>query len=70
MRVVFLKCFNDFLFLTVTAHELVDTTCGVYKLLFTGVKRVRFVGDFEFVKGILVSIFPFGGFFGVYTAVY
>ena len=34
--------------LTVAAHELIDTTCGVNELALTSIERVRGAGDFDF----------------------
>ena len=34
--------------LTVAAHELINTTCGVNELALTSVERVRGAGDFDF----------------------
>ena len=34
--------------LTVAAHELIDTSCGVNEFALTCVERVRRTGDFDF----------------------
>jgi len=36
--------------LTVAAHELIDTTCGVNELALTSIERVRGAGNFDWVS--------------------
>ena len=47
----FLICCGYYLLLrslTVAAHELINTTCGVNEFALTSIERVRGTGDFDF----------------------
>lgn len=54
------------LLLFVAATELIDTSCCIKEGRFSGVERVRFIGNLKLVQRILIAIFPFNGFFGFY----
>src|SRR5688500_16109962 len=51
------------LLLFVTFLEFVDTTCSINQNFLAGKEGVRRIRNFEFYKGIIVTIFPFHCFF-------
>ena len=46
--------------LTVAAHELIDTTCGVNELALTSVERVRGARDFDFYHWVSFAFELYG----------
>ena len=52
------------LLLCVLLFEFVDTTCGIYQDILTGIERVAGIRDLHFYERIFVTIFPLDGFFG------
>ena len=46
--------------LTVAAHELINTTCGVNELALTSIERVRGAGDFDFYHWVSFAFELYG----------
>ena len=55
-----------FLTVTVTAHELINTTGCVNQLRLTGVERVRSAGDFQLYQWISFA-FELDSLFSIYS---
>lgn len=51
------------LFLFVTPLELVDTTSSIHQHVLAGIERVRSIRDLQLYQRVLITIFPFDGFF-------
>ena len=59
-------CTNEVLALfSVTLVELIDTTSGINPYIFTSVKRVAHIGNFQFDYRVSIAIFPLDGFAGM-----
>ena len=48
----------------VTFLKLIDTPCSIYQHIFTGIKRMGSIGDFQFYYRVFFTVFPLHSFLG------